>query len=104
MSEKTTIHNIINTVPVLHVSFNDPKHPFPVVLPMLGCTADFSNPEADPESSPQDIYIHGYVSGRMFRSGKDAEGEGLPITIAATCVASVFYIPKGNASYEFGAS
>ncbi|KAF2001814.1 5-nitroimidazole antibiotic resistance protein [Amniculicola lignicola CBS 123094] len=79
-----TIHNLINTCPVLHVSFNDPEHPFPVVLPMLGCTGDFQNPDADPESSPQDIYIHGYVSGRIFRSGKDTGGKGLPITIAAS--------------------
>lgn len=51
---------------------------------MLGCTADFSNQDADPNSSPQDIYIHGYVSGRIFKSGKDADGEGLPITVAAS--------------------
>jgi nitroimidazol reductase NimA-like FMN-containing flavoprotein (pyridoxamine 5'-phosphate oxidase superfamily) len=30
------------------------------------------------------LYIHGYVSGRIFKSGKNAECEGLPITIAAT--------------------
>jgi hypothetical protein len=79
-----TVHTIINSAPVLHVSFNDPQHPFPVVLPMLGCTADFSNQDADPNSSSQNIYIHGYVSGRIFKSGKNADGEGLPITIAAS--------------------
>lgn len=31
----------MNACPVLHVSFNDPEHEFPVVLPMLGCTGDF---------------------------------------------------------------
>jgi nitroimidazol reductase NimA-like FMN-containing flavoprotein (pyridoxamine 5'-phosphate oxidase superfamily) len=53
---------------------------------MLGCTADFDNQDADPESSSQDIYIHGYVSGRIFNSGKEAgeTGEGLPITVAAS--------------------
>lgn len=79
-----TIHTLINTCPVLHVSFNDPEHPFPVVLPMLGCTGSFSNQSADPASAEQDLYIHGYVSGRIFKSGKNAEGEGLPITVAAS--------------------
>jgi nitroimidazol reductase NimA-like FMN-containing flavoprotein (pyridoxamine 5'-phosphate oxidase superfamily) len=51
---------------------------------MLGCTGSFTNQSADPASSSQDIYIHGYVSGRIFKSGKNAEGEGLPITISAT--------------------
>ncbi|KAF2729621.1 5-nitroimidazole antibiotic resistance protein [Polyplosphaeria fusca] len=80
-----TIHTILNTCPVLHVSFTDPAHPFPVVLPMLGCTADFSNTTADPSSSPQDIYLHGYVSGRIFNQSKDSGTEpGLPMTVAAT--------------------
>ncbi|KAF9691052.1 hypothetical protein EKO04_010968 [Ascochyta lentis] len=83
----TTIHTLINTCPVLHVSFNDPEHPFPVVLPMLGCTGLFTNPTADPSTSPQDLYIHGYVSGRLFKKSKEAsaqEDQGLPVTVAAT--------------------
>jgi nitroimidazol reductase NimA-like FMN-containing flavoprotein (pyridoxamine 5'-phosphate oxidase superfamily) len=51
---------------------------------MLGCTGNFSNQTASPSDSPQDVYIHGYVSGRIFKSGKNADGEGLPITISAT--------------------
>jgi nitroimidazol reductase NimA-like FMN-containing flavoprotein (pyridoxamine 5'-phosphate oxidase superfamily) len=58
---------------------------------MLGCTANYSSPDANPDTEAQDIYIHGYVSGRMFRlssTGGDGEGkqeeEGLPITVAAT--------------------
>jgi nitroimidazol reductase NimA-like FMN-containing flavoprotein (pyridoxamine 5'-phosphate oxidase superfamily) len=74
----------VSQCPVLHVSFVDPEHPFPVVLPMIGCTGNFENQEADPNATEQDVYIHGYVSGRMFRSGKTAESEGLPITVAAT--------------------
>lgn len=69
---------------MLHVSFVDPEHPFPVVLPMLGCTGSFDDQTTDPLTSAQDLYIHGYVSGRIFKSGKNAQGEGLPITIAAT--------------------
>jgi hypothetical protein len=30
-----TIHTLLNTCPVLHVSFVDPEHPFPVVLYVL---------------------------------------------------------------------
>jgi hypothetical protein len=76
-----TVHKLVNECPILHVSFLDPEHPFPVVLPMLGCTGSFSNQTADPETSEQDVYIHGYVSGRMFKNSK---GEGLPITVAAS--------------------
>ncbi|KAF2712858.1 hypothetical protein K504DRAFT_422995 [Pleomassaria siparia CBS 279.74] len=80
----STVHTILNTCPVLHVSFVDPEHPFPVVLPMLGCTANFQDPSADPATSTQDLYIHGYVSGRMFKSGKESGGEGMPVTVAAS--------------------
>ncbi|KAF1842902.1 5-nitroimidazole antibiotic resistance protein [Cucurbitaria berberidis CBS 394.84] len=80
----TTVHTLINECPILHVSFNDPEHPFPVVLPMLGCTANYDDQDADPKTTEQDVYIHGYVSGRIFKSGKNAGEEGLPITIAAS--------------------
>ncbi|KAF2637169.1 hypothetical protein P280DRAFT_500774 [Massarina eburnea CBS 473.64] len=79
-----TVHSIINTCPVLHVSFNDPNQPFPVVLPMLGCTGNYSNPSSDPNTTEQDIYIHGYVSGRIFQTSKETGDEGLPITVAAS--------------------
>ncbi|KAJ4337449.1 hypothetical protein N0V95_008339 [Ascochyta clinopodiicola] len=83
-----TIHTLLNTCPVLHVSFNDPEHPFPVVLPMLGCTGSFSDPSSDPSTTTQDLYIHGYISSRLFKKGKEAgehdDDQGLPITAAAT--------------------
>lgn len=53
---------------------------------MLGCTGNFQDQSADPSTSVQDLYIHGYVSGRMFRKGKDAQDEGLAITVSATYV------------------
>ncbi|KAJ4362014.1 hypothetical protein N0V83_010955 [Neocucurbitaria cava] len=80
------VHALINQCPILHVSFNDPEHTFPVVLPMLGCTGNFGEQDADASSSEQDVYIHGYVSGRVFKSGKEAGEQGLPITIAASLV------------------
>jgi nitroimidazol reductase NimA-like FMN-containing flavoprotein (pyridoxamine 5'-phosphate oxidase superfamily) len=70
---------------------------------MLGCTGNFEvrhantiqqssslfqhspqNPSADPATTPQTLYIHGYVSGRIFKSGKSASSPGLPITVAAS--------------------
>ncbi|KAF7453217.1 Pyridox ox 2 domain containing protein [Pyrenophora tritici-repentis] len=87
----TTIHTLINACPILHVSFNDPTHPFPVVLPMLGCTGSFppntssasSSSPPDP-STPQDLYIHGYMSGRIFKTSSSSTLPGLPITVAAS--------------------
>ncbi|KAH6876166.1 5-nitroimidazole antibiotic resistance protein [Alternaria rosae] len=79
-----TIHSLVNACPILHVSFVDPEHPFPVVLPMLGCTGNYEDQSADPSNTPQTLYIHGYVSGRIFKSGKNSSGNGLPITVAAS--------------------
>ncbi|KAI4651759.1 hypothetical protein J4E93_001955 [Alternaria ventricosa] len=42
------------------------------------------NQSADPTSTPQSLYIHGYVSGRIFKSSKETSTPGLPITIAAS--------------------
>lgn len=49
--------------------------------------------DADPNTSTQDVYIHGYVSGRIFNSGKNADGPGLPVTIAATYIPPPLSIP-----------
>lgn len=51
---------------------------------MLGCTGNFQDRNADPKTTAQDLYIHGYVSGRVFKKGTEAADEGLPITVAAT--------------------
>ncbi|KAH8707616.1 hypothetical protein GQ44DRAFT_816469 [Phaeosphaeriaceae sp. PMI808] len=80
-----TIHTLVNDCPILHVSFNDPAHEFPVVLPMLGCTGNFENQDADPSTTEQSIYIHGYISSRIFsQTGTSTHEKGLPITITAT--------------------
>jgi hypothetical protein len=87
---------------------------------MLGCTGSYGDQEAgtfslavqhrlsweakiandevcvnaDPNTSTQDVYIHGYVSGRIFNSGKNADGPGLPVTIAATYIHPPFPFPS----------
>src|SRR6266536_1098321 len=81
-----TIHAIVNTTPVLHVSFSTPdaSDPFPATLPMLGFMGSHSNPTAS-VSEPLDLYLHGYISSRLMRlSTAPGEEEGLPLTIAAT--------------------
>ncbi|KAK5661962.1 hypothetical protein OQA88_10073 [Cercophora sp. LCS_1] len=81
-----TIHEIVNTCPVLHVSFNTPDSPFPATLPMLGKMGSFSRPSAD-LGDVLDLYLHGYVSSRMINLARNSEdGKGIPMTIAATHV------------------
>ncbi|KAK7753558.1 hypothetical protein SLS62_004416 [Diatrype stigma] len=100
-----TIHQIINTCPVLHVSFaaeapgpgssSDPDSAFPAILPMIGQMGSFARPSAD-VGDVLDLYLHGYVSSRMVNrarsAGAESEGEGndkkkgLPLTVAATHV------------------
>jgi hypothetical protein len=53
-----TVHGILDESAILHVSFVDPAHPFPVVLPMLGCTGDFTTETGEEEKV---VYIHGYA-------------------------------------------
>ncbi len=82
-----TIHSIVNTCPVVHVSFptSDPEDPFPAMIPMLGFVGSFENPEAS-LSEPLDLYLHGYISSRLMKLGSSStdDEEGLPLTIAAT--------------------
>lgn len=51
---------------------------------MLGCTGNFSSQTSDPSTTHQDLYIHGYVSGRLFKYSKNSSDSGLPITVSAT--------------------
>lgn len=101
-----TIHRLIDTTPVLHVSFPPSgDDPFPAVLPMLGCTGVFeSSPgttvtqSAAPGSFPYDdeaedystgprsIYVHGHAASRLFKS---AEHDRIPVCIAATSMQGI---------------
>jgi nitroimidazol reductase NimA-like FMN-containing flavoprotein (pyridoxamine 5'-phosphate oxidase superfamily) len=81
----TTIHTIINTTPVLHVSFTpSPSDPFPVILPMIGQMASFTRPSAS-LGEPLELYLHGYVSSRIMNTTR-THPNGLPVCIAASKV------------------
>ncbi|CAO2650151.1 Nn.00g014430.m01.CDS01 [Neocucurbitaria sp. VM-36] len=85
-----TLHNIVNTTPVLHVSFvPDPSIPAPIVLPMIGQMGLYP-PDAPPsDPSNWSCYLHGYVSSRLMNLSASAlsRGEpGLPLCVAATKV------------------
>jgi uncharacterized protein len=97
--ELSTIHSIINSASVLHITLPPPPdNPFPICLPMVGVATSFENPSAGLDDV-LDVYVHGYVSARMMnmaRKGNDtngANGEGaatevksLPVTVSATKV------------------
>jgi len=101
-----SIHSIVNTVPVLHVSFPTPDEddPFPAMLPMLGFMGSFSDSAAS-LSEPLDLYLHGYISSRLMRLGSTSptgEEEGLPITIGATHLDGlVLALTPNNHSYNY---
>ncbi|KAJ9151396.1 Flavin-nucleotide-binding protein [Pleurostoma richardsiae] len=79
-----TIHGIINSCQILHVSYNVPDSPFPVIIPMLGQMGSFARPSAD-LGDVLELYLHGYVSTRMANaSRKDSPEGGLPVCVAAS--------------------
>ena len=84
-----TIHSIVNTALVAHVSFApDPEDLFPAILPMIGAMGSFEDPSAGLDE-PLDCYLHGYVSSRIMNLAEQAVSsgaEGLPVCVAATRV------------------
>lgn len=105
-----TIHRLINSSQIVNVAFSNPESsPFPVVLPMIGQMGSFDRPSAD-IGDPLDLYIHGYVSARMFNVTRTAEKEGeeeedkkgLPVTISASHVDALILATSGfNHSYNY---
>ncbi|KAL8997519.1 MAG: hypothetical protein Q9169_003214 [Polycauliona sp. 2 TL-2023] len=98
------IHHIVNSTPVLHVSFNAPdpaQGPFPAILPMIGQMGSFSRPSAGLDDT-LDCYLHGYVSSRLMRIARDNPAQGLPVTIAATkCDGLVLSLTPFSHSYNY---
>lgn len=91
-----TIHTIVNTATVLHVSFTPTTDdPFPTILPMLGALGSFGSPTIPLSDGPLDLYLHGYVSSRLVRIAQPSAADsatstatphGLPVAVAATHV------------------
>ncbi|KAI1434764.1 hypothetical protein GGR50DRAFT_660726 [Xylaria sp. CBS 124048] len=90
-----TIHEIVNTCPILQVSFTVPDSPFPMMLPMIGQMGSYARPSAD-TGDVLELYLHGYVSSRLINlsrgksnsesgagAGAGAEPSGIPITVGA---------------------
>ncbi|GAP88405.1 putative flavin-nucleotide-binding protein [Rosellinia necatrix] len=92
-----TIHELVNTCPILHVSFTMPDSPYPMMLPMIGQMGSFARPSAD-MGDVLELYLHGYVSSRLINlsrgsgsssgegqgEGKGEEEAGLPVTVGAS--------------------
>ena len=78
------IHFIVNSSPVVHVSFSPGgSDPFPTILPMIGQMGSFDYPSAGLDE-PLDCYLHGYISSRIVNLARASEGEGLPVCVAAS--------------------
>jgi len=95
--EEETVHSIVNSTPVAHVSFiPDPSNPAPVVLPMIARIGQF------PGSEEAALYIHGYISTRMFRPRSSPEEEGFPVCVAATKIVNlVLALTPFSHSYDY---
>ncbi|KAI1260190.1 hypothetical protein F5Y18DRAFT_406558 [Xylariaceae sp. FL1019] len=99
-----TIHQLVNTCPILHVSFNVPDTPFPMMLPMIGQMGSFERPSAD-TGDVLDLYLHGYVSSRLINLSRKSDGEepsGLPITVGASHIDGlVLSLTPNSHSYNY---
>ncbi|KAK8022451.1 flavin-nucleotide-binding protein [Apiospora rasikravindrae] len=57
--DAATIHSIVNSVPVAHVSFVDPDTQTPVVLPMMARIGQFPGGDDDGGGGTMACYLHG---------------------------------------------
>lgn len=100
------IHTIINTAKVVHVSFTAPPDDgaddcFPAILPMIGVMGSFAYPSSD-LNEPLDCYLHGYVSSRLMKFGREGGQNGLPVSIAATKIDGiVLSLTPNSHSYNY---
>ncbi|KAI1815916.1 hypothetical protein GGS20DRAFT_293737 [Poronia punctata] len=100
-----TIHQIVNTCPILHVSFIVPDSPFPMTLPMIGQMGSFARPSAD-TGDVLDLYLHGYVSSRLMNlsrnNNNNPDNKGFPLTISASHIDGlVLSLTPNSHSYNY---
>jgi len=77
--EQDTIHSIINSTPILHVSFNAPLKegpPFPTILPMLGAMGHYEKTDDE-----EHLYLHGSSAARLF---KLTQGNEIALCVCGT--------------------
>lgn len=68
---------------------------------MIGQMGSHERPSAD-LGDPLDLYIHGWVTGRMFNTGRDAGDEGVPVCVSAAHVDGlVLSLSAFNSSYNY---
>ncbi|KAK3682534.1 hypothetical protein B0T22DRAFT_287055 [Podospora appendiculata] len=100
------IHRIVNTAPLLHVSFSSPNSPFPAILPMIGQMGSFARPSSD-LGDVLDLYLHGYVSSRLINLSRDTSKSdeatiGLPVAVAASHIDGlVLALTPNSHSYNY---
>lgn len=96
-----TIHRLVNSCQILHVSFSSPSQPFPVILPMIGQMGSFARPSSD-LCDPLDLYLHGYISSRIMNLGRSAGDQGMPVCVAASHVDGlVLALSSFSSSYNY---
>ncbi|KAI1291452.1 hypothetical protein F5Y03DRAFT_32934 [Xylaria venustula] len=109
-----TIHELVNTSPILHVSFTIPDSPFPMMLPMIGQMGSFVRPSSD-TGDVLELYLHGYVSSRLINlsrksnsnstengNGGEPAPTGLPVTIGASHIDGlVLSLTPNSHSYNY---
>ncbi|KAI4172994.1 MAG: hypothetical protein LQ348_006657 [Seirophora lacunosa] len=90
-----TVNTIVDETPILHVSFapsrtdDDDSPPFPVILPMVGCTSSYPDPALPDKSDSRILYLHGSATSRLIRlaptsNDSDTPNSGIPVCVAAT--------------------
>ena len=96
------IHSLINSTQILHVSFQPPDSPFPVILPMIGQMGSLTHPSSG-LGDPLDLYLHGYVSARISNLTRNSGAQGgLPLCVAAShCDGLVLALSAFSSSYNY---
>ncbi|ATY66696.1 FMN-binding split barrel [Cordyceps militaris] len=90
------IHGLVNASHLIHLSMAVPDSPFPVTLPMIGQMGSFARPSAS-LGDPLDLYLHGWVSGRMFHLGSS-----LPVCVSVAHLDGlVLSLSAFNSSYNY---
>lgn len=68
---------------------------------MIGQMGSFERPSAD-LGDPLDLYVHGFVSSRLFNTGRDAGDKGVPVCVSASHVDGlVLAMSAFHSSYNY---